>query len=255
MMVVAAARLLRDGEVVVVGLGIPQLAADLAKLTHAPNLLCLSEIGVVDPQGGGEPGVGNADPRLWRGAVSFCSFADVMGTLLQRGRVDVGFLGALEVDRRGNVNSTEVPRASGGVRRFGGSGGANDIATHARRVVIVCRHNEQKIVERVHHVTSPGHVDNETALPGGGPDKVVTDKAVLGFGDDRLLRVESIHPGTTLEEVVACSSCDIAPDERVEVTPPPSERELELLRVWLDPARQYTAPPTLAAPRSAGAAA
>ena len=242
MMVVAAARTLRDGEVVLVGLGIPQLAANLAKLTHAPNLLCLSEIGVVDPQPGGEPGVGNADPRSWRGAVSLCSFADVMGTLLQRGRVDVGFLGALEVDRWGNVNTTEVPGSGGGTRRFGGSGGGNDIATHARRVVIVCRHGVKKLVEQVHHITSPGHVDGPL-LPGGGPYRVVTDKAVLGFGHDRLLRVESLHAGVTVDEVVELSGCALEIVREVDVTPPPSARELELLRGWLDPGRQYTTPP------------
>ena len=168
LMVVAAAREIRDGEVVMVGHGIPNLAADLAKLLYAPSIVCLFEIGVIDPLPGGEPNVGSADPRLWRGAVSFRGTLDVMGTLLQRGRVDVGFLGALEVDRYGNVNSTEVLTPEGKPRRFGGSGGGNDIASHARRVIIVCRHGRQKLVERVRFLTSPGHVCPEGRLLLGG---------------------------------------------------------------------------------------
>jgi acyl CoA:acetate/3-ketoacid CoA transferase beta subunit len=148
LMVAAGARELRDGELAVVGLGIPQVAAALAQLTHAPGLRVLNEIGLADPHPR-EFGVGNADPRHWYGAAVFSSFIDIMGTLVHRGLVDVGFLGALEVDVFGNANATEVPRAEGGVRRFGGGGGANDIASLARATILIVRHEPRKLVERV----------------------------------------------------------------------------------------------------------
>src|SRR5712692_8958614 len=108
-MVAAGSRELKDGQVVFAGLGIPQLAVHLAQRTHAPHLRILNEIGLVDPHLI-ELGVGNADPRHWYGATVFSGFLDIVGMLLQRGMVDVGFLGALEVDQYGNNNSSEVPR-------------------------------------------------------------------------------------------------------------------------------------------------
>ena len=244
LMVVAAARELKDGERVLVGHGIPNLAVDLAKSLYAPNLVCLFEIGVIDTQPGGEPGVGSADPRLWRGAVSFRGTLEVMGTLLQRGRVDVGFLGALEVDRYGNINSTEVLTPEGRPRRFGGSGGGNDIASHARRVIIVCRHGRQKLVERVRFLTSPGHIGPEgRLLPGGGPHRLVTDKAVLAFDGRGELSVVSIHPGVTKQELVEETGCELSFPAELPVTPPPKEADLRLIREVLDPGRQFTDAP------------
>lgn len=243
-MVVAAARQLRDGELVLVGHGIPNLAVDLAKLLYAPNVVCLFEIGVIDTQPGGEPGVGSADPRLWRGAMSFQGTLAVTGALLQRGRVDTGFLGALEVDRYGNINSTEVLTPEGKVRRFGGSGGGNDIASHARRVIIVCRHGRHKVVERVRFLTSPGHVGPEgRRLPGGGPHRCVTDKAVLAFDGRGGVSVVSLHPGVTAEELAADTGCQLTFPAQVPQTPPPTEAELRLIREVLDPGRHYTEAP------------
>jgi len=203
-----------------------------------------ARLGVIDAQPGGEPNVGSADPRLWRGAVSFRGMLDVMGMMLQRGRVDVGFLGALEVDRYGNINSTEVLTPEGKPRRFGGSGGGNDIASHARRVIIVCRHGRQKIVDRVRYLTSPGHVGPEgRLLPGGGPHRVVTDKAVLGFNARGELSVVSMHGGVTREELIAETGCELEFPPDLPATPPPSEEELRLIREVLDPGRQYTDAP------------
>ncbi|MBM2812605.1 MAG: Glutaconate CoA-transferase, partial [Chloroflexi bacterium] len=125
LMVAAGARELRDGQLVVAGLGIPQLATTLAQRTHAPTIRVLNEIGLADPHLI-ELGVGNADPRHWYRSTYFGSFIDVVGGVIHRGLCDVGFLGALEVDQYGNNNSSEVPRPEGGVRRFGGGGGAND---------------------------------------------------------------------------------------------------------------------------------
>ena len=173
LMVAAGARELHDGELAVVGLGIPQVAAALAQLTHAPSLVVLNEIGLADPHPI-EFGVGNADPRHWYRAAFFGSFIDVMGSVLHRGLVDVGFLGALEVDVYGNANATQVPREGGGVRRFGGGGGANDVASLARATILIVRHEPRKLVEHVHHITNPGFLEGDGArtragLRGGGP--------------------------------------------------------------------------------------
>jgi acyl CoA:acetate/3-ketoacid CoA transferase beta subunit len=244
-MAAAGARELRDGELAVVGLGIPQVAAALAQLTHAPGLRVLNEIGLADPHPL-EFGVGNADPRHWHGAATFSSFIDVMGMLLHRGLVDVGFLGALEVDVFGNANATQVPRTEGGVRRFGGGGGANDIASLARATILIVRHEPRKLVERVGHVTNPGFLQGGRAreaagLRGGGPRRVLTDKAVFGFDPDtRRLRLESIHPGVSHDELRASTGFVLTIPPDVATTPAPSEAELRLIRAQIDPERRYT---------------
>lgn len=244
LMVAAGGRELRDGQSVFAGLGIPQLAVALAQRTHAPRLTVLNEIGLVDPHLV-ELGVGNADPRHWYRSAGFSSFLDVVGMLLHRGLVDVGFLGALEVDAYGNTNSSEVPREGGGVRRFGGGGGANDIACHAKATIIIIRHERRKLVERLIHNTSPGFLTGgdsrqRAGLPGGGPSRVLTDKAVFGFDPvTHRMQVLSIHPGVTEEELRAETGfvLEIPPD--CPRTPPPTQEEVRLIRKELDPRGMY----------------
>ncbi len=245
LMVVAAARELHDGEVAVVGLGIPLLAAALAQRTHAPRLKALNELGAADARPV-EPGVGNADPRLWYQAAFFGSFIDVMGTMLHRGIVDVGFLGALEVDMYGNSNTTEIVLPNGSVRRFNGSGGANDMACSAHRTIIVVRHEPRKLVERCSHLTSPGFLTGgrareEAGLRGGGPSRILTDKAVLGFDDvTRRMKVLSIHPGISHEDLRASTGFDLQVPADCPVTAAPTEQQIRLIREELDPHRLYT---------------
>ena len=152
-----------------------------------PNLRQLNGIGVVDPLPT-ELATGNAEPRYWSRATYFGSNLDVVGTLLHRGLVDVGFLGAIEVDQFGNNNTSDVPRADGGVRRFSGGGIANDIASHAKSVVIVVRHEPRRLVERVYHNTSPGFLDGADARQRAGlpvsARLVLTDKCVLAADPD-----------------------------------------------------------------------
>ena len=133
-MATAGARELRDGQVVVVGLGLPQVAAVLAKRTHAPRLSALLEIGVINPAPV-EIAVGLADARIWYKATCWSGFLDIMGMNVHRGVVDVGFLGALEIDRFGNINTTLLKKDSGKVRYFNGSAGGNDIASMAKSVM------------------------------------------------------------------------------------------------------------------------
>src|SRR5438445_12611570 len=156
-MAAAGAREVRDGEVVVVGLGLPQVACVLAKRTHAPRLDALLEIGVMN-MSPIDTAVGLADPRIWYRATCWSGFLDVMGMDVPRGLVDVGFLGALEIDRFGNINTTLVKDDSGRVRYVNGSAGGNDIASHAKRVIMIMRQEKRKLPEAVAHLTSPGIV-------------------------------------------------------------------------------------------------
>lgn len=245
LMVAAGARELRDGQLVVVGLGIPQLASALARRTHAPRLRTLNEIGLADASPV-ELGVGNADPRVWYRAAFHGTFIDVMGMLAHRGLVDVGFLGALEVDQYGNANSTEVIREDGTVRRFGGGGGANDLASLAKSTIIIIRHERRKLVERVSHVTLPGYLSGgssreQAGLRGGGPSRVLTDKAVFGFDEaTRRLKLLSIHPGVSQEELRESTGFPLDIPAGCPSTPAPTDVELRLIREELDTHRLYT---------------
>ncbi|MGH9641969.1 MAG: CoA-transferase, partial [Terriglobales bacterium] len=141
-MAAAGARELRDGETVLVGIGLPQVACVLAKRTHAPELTCLLEIGVVNMEPIHTP-VGIADPRIFHGATCWSGFLDIMGMNLHRGLVDVGFLGALEIDRYGNINTTCVEEQRGKIRYINGSAGGNDVASLAKRVIVITRHERR----------------------------------------------------------------------------------------------------------------
>ena len=158
LMAAAGARELKDGEIVGVGLGLPVVSSFLAKRTHAPNLTILLELGVVDPEPL-EIGVdGLSDPRIWYRAKVHTSFADMLGSVLHKGLVDVGFLGGLEIDAYGNLNTTLLGDPNGKFRRFTGSGGGNDIASCARRTVVTIRHEARKLNEAVSFITSPGYL-------------------------------------------------------------------------------------------------
>jgi glutaconate CoA-transferase subunit B len=243
LMAVSGARELKDREVVAVGLGLPVVASFLAKQTHAPNMTILFELGVIDS----EPihtGVGLADPRVWYRAKVLSSFADILGTLLHAGRVDVGFLGGLETDQFGNLNTSLLGDPRGKFRHFVGSGGANDIASCARRTIIIIRHEERKLRHSISFVTSPGYLSGGTSrqdagLP-GGPSRVITDKAIFGFHPEtKQMMLLSIHPGITLEDVLGTMGfAPLVPDE-VPFTEPPEPDQLRLIRESIDPNRMY----------------
>jgi glutaconate CoA-transferase subunit B len=243
LMAVTGARELKDGEIVAVGLGLPVVASFLAKRTHAPNLTIILELGVVDP----EPidiGSGLSDPRFWYRAKMHTSFVNMLGMVLHKGLVDVGFLGGLEVDAYGNLNTTLLGDPNGKFRRFTGSGGGNDLASCARRTVIIIRHDARKLKEAVSFITSPGYLHGEeqrkTAGLTGGPARVITDKAVFGFDpQSKRMRLEAIHPTSTLDDVLANMSFKpIVPDE-IPTTELPSEEQLRLIREEIDPERMY----------------
>ena len=243
LMAVAGARELKDGEVVAVGLGLPVVASFLAKRTHAPNITILFELGVVDP----EPvhqGVGLADPRVWYRAKILSSFVDMLGTVLHKGRVDVGFLGGLETDAYGNLNTTLIGDPKGTFRHFVGSGGANDIASCARRTIIIIRHEARKLNEAVSFVTSPGYLrgdgDREAAGLCGGPSRVITDKAIFDFDpESKRMRLVSVHPGTTLEDILANLSFQPIVPGDLPTTEPPTAKQVRLIRHEIDPEGMY----------------
>ena len=242
-MAVAGARELREGEIVVVGLGLPQVACVLAKRTHAPGLTSLLEIGVVNTNPVDTP-VGLADSRIFYGATCWSGFLDVLGMNLHRGIVDVGFLGTLELDRYGNINTTLLREDSGEIRYFNGSAGGNDVASLAKRVIVILRHEKRKLPLAVAHLTSPGFVGGrsraELGLRGGGPHRVITDMAVLGFDPEtREAALLSVHPGVRVEEVVANTGFRLRLPKKVPESPPPTPEELRLLREEIDPRRVY----------------
>lgn len=244
LMAAAGARELKDGEIVAVGLGLPVIATFLAKRTHAPNITILLELGIVDPEPL-EVGVhGLSDPRIWYRAKVHTSFVDMLGTVLHKGRVDVGFLGGLEIDAYGNLNTTLLGDPKGKYRRFTGSGGGNDIASSACRTVMIMRHEARKLNEAVSFITSPGYLkgDGERSALGlrGGPSRVITDKAVFGFDPiSKRMKIESIHPDSSLDEVLANMNFQpIVPDD-LPITEPPTEEQVRIIREEIDPEGRY----------------
>ncbi len=235
LMVATAAREIRDGEVVFVGMRLPLIAFVVAKKTHAPNAVGLFENGVIRSTPAPELIYTMADPPNILGATQCLDMLGVM-SLLQSGRVHLGFLGAAEVDRFGNLNSTEVQGTKGMVR-LPGSGGACDIASLAQRFVTLLEHSKQRLPERVSFLTSPGNGDGQewrkrVGLPRGGPSAVITTKAVLRFGQDGEAFLASVHPGIEVEDVLDNTGWPLRCGREVPPTPEPSVAELQAIREY-----------------------
>jgi glutaconate CoA-transferase, subunit B len=233
LMVATAAREIQDSEVVFVGMRLPLIAFVVAKRTHAPNAIGLFENGVIRSTAAPELIYTMADPPNIRGATQCLDMLGVM-SLLQAGRVHLGFLGAAEVDRFGNLNSTEV-LGSKGRTRLPGSGGACDIASLAHRFVVVLQHSRERLPERVSYRTSPGYGDGgdwrkRMGLPRGGPAAVITTKAVLRFADDGETFLSSVHPGVEIDDVVTNTGWKLRTAAQVRQTPAPSPEELQAIR-------------------------
>ena len=234
-MVTAAAREIRDGEVVFVGMRLPLIAFVVAKCTHAPRAVGLFENGVIRTTPAPELIYTMADPPNIRGATQCLDMLGVMG-LLQSGRVDLGFLGAAEVDRFGNLNSTQVTSGNG-IVRLPGSGGACDIASLAHRFVALLEHDKRRLPERVSHMTSPGNGDGRgwrqrIGLPRGGPAAVITTKAVLRFDENGEAYLDSVHPGITVQDIVANTGWPLRTATNVRKTAVPSNEELTAIREY-----------------------
>lgn len=235
LMVVAAAREIRDREVVFVGMRLPLVAFALAKRTHAPGAVGLFENGLVRDAPAGETLYTMSDPPNVPGARWCAGTAQVMG-LLQQGRVDIGFIGGAEVDRFGNLNTSYVGDRRRPTVKLPGSGGAADIASLAGRVVIIMPHERHRLRARVDYVTSPGHGDGpgwrrRVGLPGGGPAALITTLGVFRFdADTGEATLETVHPGGSVERVRAETGWALGVSSRLRETPPPTADELRLVR-------------------------
>lgn len=245
LMAVSGARELKDRQVVAVGVGLPMVATFLAKRTHAPGMTMLFELGVIDPQPV-HTGVGLADPRVWYRATALSGFVDILGSILHHGRVDVGFLGGLEVDPYGNLNTTLIGNPKGKFRHMIGSGGANDIASSAKKTIYIMRQEARKFRESIAFITSPGYLEGgdsrQRAGLGGGPSRVITDKGIFAFHPEtKRMTLVSIHPGVRLEEVFSTLGFRPSIPHEIPVTQPPTPEQLRLIREEIDPERMYMA--------------
>jgi glutaconate CoA-transferase subunit B len=216
---------------------LPLLAFQLAKDTHAPNAVGIFELGLVRASPAPAPLLTMGDlPNLYH-ALSCTDMLDVMG-LLQQGRVDLGFIGGAEIDRFGNLNTSYIGHPARPQVRLPGSGGACDIASLARRLIIIMSHERRRFVERVSYITSPGYGDGgdwrqRVGLRGGGPTAVITTLGVLRFREDtREMFLDSYHPGVSVEAIKANTGWDLLIAENVHETSAPTPHELEILRKY-----------------------
>ena len=243
LLTINAARLLRDGDVVFVGVGLPNLACNLARRIHAPNLLMIYEAGVIGAQPARLP-LSIGDPTLVSGSLAVCGMYDIFAFYLQRGNVDVGFLGGAQIDRFANINATVIGKYDHPKVRLPGSGGSMEIAAWANRCYIITPHQKRRFPEKVDFRTSAGFLDGRAQreaanLRGGGPLVVVTDLGVMEPDDTGELILTALHPGTTLDEARTNTGWDIRSAPELRVTQTPSEEELRILREELDPQGIY----------------
>ncbi|MGY3692271.1 CoA-transferase subunit beta [Bradyrhizobium sp. ma5] len=242
---ILSARQLQDGQVVFAGIGVPLLAATLAQRTRCPALTILFEGGVVGAfvEPGKLPPSTN-DQRCTKRANMVLGSADVL-LLLQRGYVDVGFMGGAQIDQFGNLNSSFIGDPAKPKTRLPGTGGGNDISS-LTNMIVAMKHEKRRFVEKVDFITSPGFIRGGTSrrdsgLPSGGMWRVITELAVFGFDDrTRRIKVLALNPGVSREEVQDNTGFRLDFDEMLHVTSPPTDHELETLRM-LDPDRLFTA--------------
>jgi glutaconate CoA-transferase subunit B len=243
-MIINAARLLRDGDVVFVGVGQPNLACNLAKRTHAPRLVMIYEAGVI----GAEPArlpLSIGDPTLVSGALSVVSMYDIFSLYLQRGNVDVGFMGGAQIDRYGNINATVIGSDySHPKTRLPGSGGSQEIAAWANRCYLMTPHQKRRFPEKVDFMTSAGFLTGRnareaTGVRGGGMLAVVTDIGIMEPNEDGELILTALHPGRTAEEAKANTGWDLKVAPELRTTAHVTEKELNILREELDPRGIY----------------
>jgi len=247
MMIVAAARELAGQRVCFVGVGLPNIAVNLARRTVAPTLELVYESGAFGAKPARLP-LSIGDPTIVTGATAVVSMFELFSFYLQGGLVDVGFLGAAQVDRFGNLNSTVIGDYEHPKTRLPGSGGACEIAINARQVFVIMRQSKRSFVDRIDFRTSPGNlggadaarIRREEGWLGRGPSVVVTDLGIYHFDDTGQMRLDSIHPGATLDQVRETMGWEVRVAEPLVTTPAPTPEELRLIREELDPEGAYT---------------
>jgi glutaconate CoA-transferase, subunit B len=245
MLAILSARQLKEGQVVFAGIGVPLLAATLAQRLRCPGLTILFEGGVIGAfvEPGKLPPSTN-DQRCTKRANMVLGSAEVL-LLLQRGYVDVGFMGGAQIDQFGNLNSSFIGDPAKPKTRLPGTGGGNDISSLAQMIVAM-KHEKRRFVGHVDFITSPGWIEGndtrrERGLPTGGMHRVVTDLALFGFDETtRRMKVLALNPGVTREQVQDNTGFKLDFAEDLSTTSPPTAKELAVLRE-LDPERLYTA--------------
>jgi glutaconate CoA-transferase subunit B len=242
LMVCQASRQLQDRDVVFVGIGLPNMACNLARRLHAPNLVLLYESGAVGATPERLP-VSIGDPSLVTNSLSVCSMFDIFNYYLQRGLIDVGFLQGAQIDRFGNLNTTVVGDYKKPKVRLPGSGGACEIAILAKKVFVIAPQTKRSFPEKIDFITSPGYVDGpesrrKLGMPGDGPVMVITNLACYGFQNGEMI-LTSLHPGCTIEQVQENLGWKVQVAEKIQTTPPPTADELRIIREELDPNHLY----------------
>jgi len=244
MMIAVAARMLTGARTVFVGVGLPNIACNLARVTVAPDMELIYESGVYGARPERLP-LSIGDPTLVSGAVSVVSMADLFGLYLQRGLVEIALLGGAQIDKHGNLNSTVIGDYAKPKTRLPGSGGACEIATNAQRTFMIMRLKRRAFVEKLDFVTSPGHLTGgdsraRLGLPGGGPEIVITDMAILNFDNaEREMELSALYPGVTEKNVQEEVGWPLSLATKIEEVSAPSAEELRLIREELDPSGMY----------------
>ena len=245
LMVVEASRYISDGDTVLVGTGLPMIAGLLALKNHAPGMCYIVETGPIAPEVIPTP-ISVSDTRVMHRAVRLGSLLDALGGVLQRGLADVAFLGGAQIDQYANVNSTVIGDYASPKVRLPGSGGANDLASHAKKVLIITRHEKRRFPERCDYITSPGYIDGpdgrkNAGLPVEYPDIfVITDLTVMSIDkSEGRLRVDKLMPGVSLDHVRENTGFDPLVAPEVLDVEPPAEKELHILREEVDPQKMY----------------
>lgn len=247
LMAACGSRAINDHEVVFVGTGLPMVASLLAKRMHAKSAKIVYEAGFIDSNAK-DIALSISDSRLAYRASAAVGLIETLGLLLQGGHCDVGFVGAAQIDEYGNLNTTYIGDFDKPKVRLPGSGGGNDIVSSAKRIVVIMKHEKRKFTKKLDYLTSPGFLDGPGArervgLKGGGPVLVVTDFCQLGFDEKtKKLKLLTVHPGMTVQQVVENTGCDLIVKEPVPETEPPTYEELALLRA-IDPTGIYLPKP------------
>jgi glutaconate CoA-transferase subunit B len=244
-MIAASARTLAGERICFVGVGLPNIVCNLAQRTVAPELQLVYEAGVFGARPARLP-LSIGDPTLVTGSTAVTSMFELFAFYLQAGLIDAAFLGGAQIDRYGNLNTTVIGDYASPKVRLPGSGGACEIAIHARKILVIMRQARRSFVDRIDFRTSPGHSgdpehDRARGWSGSGPTSVVTDLGTYGFDEETgEMTLLTLHPGVTMDQVRENTGWDMRVSDEPGETPVPTEDELRLIRTELDPQGVYT---------------
>jgi glutaconate CoA-transferase subunit B len=245
LMIIEASRYIGDTDTVVVGTGLPMASAMFAQRVHAPNVSFVVESGPIDPIFPSVP-ISVTDPGIMNRAVKLGGTRDVLGCMLQRGLVDIGFLGGAQIDQYGNINSSYMGSPENPKVRFPGSGGANDIASHVPKILILTGHEKRRFPPKVDFITTPGYIDGPDGrtrhfLKVNKPEMIlITDLAVMEMDKDKgRWKITKLMPGVTVEKVMENTGFVPGVAERLATVEPPTEEDLRVLREEVDPKGVY----------------